>query len=117
MKAFIISLSIIILIFALTIVNSIYVGNATDFLIKEAKKLNASDGSVDTFLTLWESKQIIIRLSSSHEETHKIDEALAILKAKAQAKEENGFSEYKALLVEYLEQIHEDETITFDNII
>lgn len=117
MKAFVSSLLIILGIFTLTIINSIYVGNVTETLIVEASKLSAYDNSVEEFISLWSEKRVIIRISSSHEETHKIDEALAVLKAKAIENDPSGFLEERALLLEYLNQIQEDETVSFDSII
>ena len=117
MKAFVISLSIIFTIFALTIVNSIYVHNATNELINEAQKLNINDDSVELFYNLWDKKQFAIRLSSSHDETHKIDEVLGVLAAKVKESDSSGFCEERALLVEYLKQIQEDEKISLDSII
>lgn len=117
MKAFIVSIAIIFLIFALTVINSIYISHTTDVLLESAKALEIGDGSVERFSTLWDEKQFVIRISSSHDETHKIDEVLAVLKAKDAEGSPSGFSEERALLVEYLTQIHEDETVSFDSII
>ena len=117
MKAFVVSLSIVLIIFSLTIINSIWVKSATELLIATAEELNIHDGSVENFSQLWEEKQLIIRIASSHEEIHKIDEALAVLKAKVTERDASGFLEEQALLVEYLYQIKEDETVSIDSII
>lgn len=117
MKAFVVSLSIILIIFTFTIINSIYIHNVTDELISAAEGLNIDDDSICRFTELWEDREFTIRLSSSHEETHKIDEALSVLTAKAQEGSSSGFCEERALLVEYLKQIQEDEKITLDSII
>ena len=117
MKAFIISLAIIFSIFALAVINSAYMSHTTNVLLDSAKSLAIGDGSVERFSVLWDKKQFIIRISSSHDETHKIDEVLAVLKAKDNEGSPSGFCEERALLVEYLTQIHEDETVSFDSII
>lgn len=117
MKAFVISLIVIVGIFALTIANSILINNVTSVLIEQASALELGDGSIEQFSNLWYKKQIIIRMTSSHEETHKIDEVLSILDAKDKEGNCADLQEERALLVEYLLQIKEDETITFDNII
>ncbi len=117
MKAFIISLSIVLVIFALTVINSIYVHNTTNKLIEEAQNLKVENDSVEQFYKLWEETQFAIRLSSSHDETHKIDEVLGVLSAKAKEGDPSGFCEERALLVEYLKQIQEDEKISLDSII
>ncbi len=117
MKAFIVSLSIILTVFLLTIVNSVYVSHTTDALIKEASALNVEGDSVERFAQLWKKKQSVIKISSSHDETHKIDEVLAVLESKVKEGNASGFCEERALLVEYLVQIQEDETVSFDSII
>lgn len=117
MKAFVVSLSIILTVFLLTIINSVYISHTTDALIKEALSLKIEDDSVEKFSQSWEKKQFIIRISSSHDETHKIDETLAVLIAKVAEGSYSGFCEERALLVEYLTQIQEDETVSFDSII
>ena len=117
MKAFVVSLSIILAIFLLTIINSVYVSHTAGLLIKEASNLEIDNGSVERFASLWEQKQFSIRITSSHEETHKIDEALAVLKAKSNEKDASGFCEERALLVEYLVQRREDEKVCLDSII
>ena len=117
MKAFVFSLSTILIVFILTIINSVYVSHTANFLINEARMLNINDDSVERFSSMWDEKQFIIRISSSHEETHKIDESLAVLKAKVNEGDASGFCEERALLLEYLMQILEDETVSFDSII
>ena len=117
MKAFVISLSTIVVIFTLAIANSIYVSYVTSTLINHAVTLRADDDSVKSFSSLWEEKQFFIRISSSHDETHRIDEVLAVLDSKSNENDPNGFCEQQALLIEYLVQIQEDEKITLDSII
>lgn len=117
MKAFIVSFLIVFVIFGITIANSIYVHNATSTLIEEAQALSIDNESVTRFCELWEKKQFAIRISSSHDEAHKIDEVLEVLLAKAKEGTTSGFCEERALLVEYLKQIQEDEKISIDSII
>ena len=117
MKAFIVSVSIIFVIFAFTIINSIYIDHVTEDLIGHARALSMDVDSVEAFSSLWEKKQFSLRLSSSHEETHKIDEVLAVIRSKVTTKDEVGFCDQRALLVEYLIQIHDDEDISLDSII
>lgn len=117
MKAFVISLSIILAIFLLTILNSVYVSHTAEFLIKEATAIEIGNGSVERFAELWEQKQFSIRITASHEETHKIDEALAVLMAKSKENDASGFCEERALLVEFLVQIRDDEKVCLDSII
>ncbi len=117
MKAFVVSLLIILAIFVSTVINCIYVNNVTSDLIEAALSIQIDDGSIQRFAALWEEKQFSIRMSSSHDETHKIDETLAILKSKEKEGDASGFCEERALLVEYLIQIQEDEVVSFDSII
>lgn len=117
MKAFVISLSILILMVALTVLNSVCIVNITNSLIKEAEMLEVDAHSVSSFAKKWERSQLLIKLSSSHKETHRIDEVLEVLTEKARNKTENGFWEERALLIEYIIQIREDETVSLDSII
>ena len=117
MKAFVISLIVLLFIFALTITNAIYVNNVTDFLIDSAKRLDITSGSVDEYIENWEQAQSFIKISSSHKETHRIDEALKELKIAASHGTEADFEEDRILLIEYLTQIKDDETVTWDSII
>ena len=117
MKAFVISLIVIFSILSLTILNSVYTSNVISSLIDDAKSLNLEDNSVYEYTKKWEKKQPIIKISSSHKETHKIDEILKVLESKSHNNVYNGFEEDKMLLIEYLMQIKEDETVSFDSII
>ena len=117
MKTFIISLCSLITIFIFTIINGIYVSRTTSLLIDKAKRMDNDVVSVLSFAQEWEKHQFLIRISSSHKETHRIDEALSILKEKARNNVPDGFNEERALLIEYLTQIKEDETVSLDSII
>ncbi|MBE6674784.1 MAG: DUF4363 family protein [Ruminococcaceae bacterium] len=117
MKAFVISLVVLTLILAATIFNSIYIFDVTSSLIDCAESLKIDDDSVFAFKEKWEKVQFLIRLSSSHKETHRIDEVLGVLEEKVNNKTENGFVEERALLIEYITQIQEDEKVSIDSII
>ncbi len=117
MKAFVISISILLALFGLTIFNSIFINKVTTNLINEARELKIENESISNFADKWERAQTFIKLSSSHKETHKIDEVLGVLEAKAKIQNNNGFEEEKALLVEYITQIQEDEKVSLDSII
>jgi hypothetical protein len=117
MKAFIISVSTLGLILCLAIINSIYIYNVTNSLIADAEGLRVDDESVIEFKERWEGLQTIIKITSSHKETHRIDEVVGVLFAKKENGTVNGFEEEKALLVEYLVQIQEDERVSLDSVI
>ena len=116
MKSFIFSLCVLALIFGLTIANGIYINNVASSLISEAKTLEINKESVNNFISSWEKYQILIKISSSHKETHRIDELLCVLLEKAERNVDNGFFEDRALLIEYLRQLQEDETVSWDSI-
>lgn len=117
MKAFVISLCIIVSIYSLTIFNAIYINNEASSLIEMAKKLDPQTEEVQNFIDEWEGVQFFFRISSSHKETHRIDEVLNVLLTKANIGTKNGFYEDRASLVEFLTQIKEDETLSLDSII
>lgn len=117
MKAFIVSICIVVFLFTLTFTNGFFIKNITDTLISDAKHLSQDDESVDIFIEKWEKMQFFVRISSSHKETHRIDEILSAIKAKELNNINSGFYEDCALLIQYLKQIQDDETVTFDSII
>lgn len=117
MKSFIISLAVVISIFLLTIFNSIYINEAIDELTVSASKLTPTESSINQLISQWDKVGFAIRLSSSHKETHRIDEALEVLLAKVKSDTVAGFYEERALLIEYLHQIKEDESVSFESII
>ncbi len=117
MKAFVISVIVLALILFLAIFNSIYIYNVTNSLIDDAESLNAENESVVEYAKQWERLQPFIKITSSHKETHRIDEVIGVLTAKAKSHTVSGFEEEKALLIEYLIQIQEDERVSFDSII
>ena len=117
MKTFVASIIILFIVFALTVANALYVSRVTSSLIKDAKELVLNSDSINGFTEKWEKVLPIIKISTSHKETHRIDESIAILLSKAEHGEAQGFEEEKALLAEYLIQIKDDETVSFDSII
>ena len=117
MKSFIISISVLLCLIGSTIGNAIYISNVTDSLLKEASEIEAREESVAEFATLWEKHKPFIKISSSFEETNRIDEAIVILKEKAKTNSIYGFYEERGLLVEYITKIQRDEQINLDNII
>ncbi|MBO5313442.1 MAG: DUF4363 family protein [Clostridia bacterium] len=117
MKAFIVSVCVLTVIIALSIFNSVYINNVTSTLLQEAEFIEMTVESVSRFKELWSEHEPFIRLSSSHKETHRIDEVISVLMSKAEDSVQSGFDEERALLIEYLTQIKEDETVSFDSII
>ena len=117
MKAFIISLAVVLGIFTLSLIYSFYIGNLTSSLIKDAEAIEIDTKSVQDFCDRWEKVQFVMKIASSHKETHRIDEVLTVLQEKVKNKTEGGFYEEKRLLIEYLHQIKEDESISLDSIV
>ena len=117
MKSFVVSSCIILSIFVATVLNSVFVSKATDELIRNAKEIQFSEESVEEFSQLWEKRQFLIRISSSHKETHRINEAVVVLKEKTKNNTRENFDEERALIIEYLIQIKDDETVSLDSII
>ena len=117
MKAFVVSVIVLSLMLAMTIANAIYINNVTEYFITEAESLSPRKESVAEYTQKWEKHLPVIKISTSHKETHRIDETLEVLMAKA----ENGicteFEEGRALLIEYLNQIKDDEQVSLDSII
>ena len=117
MKAFVISLATLLALFALTIFNGICINKTIDSLLNSASSITHSNNSIAVFSKEWDKAEPLIRLSSSSKETHKIDEAIKVLKIKSISKNASGFYEEKELLMEYLQQIKDDEKVSLDSII
>ncbi len=118
MKGFIISVCIIAVIFALIIVNSIYIINVTDNLIDKVNLLDSNSYIVmKEIMELWEKNSFIICLSSSTKETDKIEDMLSALEAMYEAGSFLGLDEKKALLINYIRLINTHEKVSIDNIL
>ena len=116
MKSFIVSITILLCLIGLTVANSLYINNVTNSLLEMASGIEANTDSVASFSTFWEKHKPFIKISSSFEETNRIDEAIVILKEKAKNAGIYGFYEERGLLIEYITKIQKDERISLDNI-
>ena len=116
MKSFLISTTILLCLVALTIGNSLYINKVTNSLLEDAHAIEPTVDSVEHFNKLWEKHKAFVKISSSFEETNKIDEAIGILKTKAELLTPQGFYEERTLLIDYIEKIQNDEKINIDSI-
>ncbi len=117
MKAFVISLLILGVIIALIMINGIYVSNKTDEL--ECIALTLTPETSDEFFTLynmWSEIERIFCLSISHKDIDNLNIALSVLKEKYESKEDDGFYEYKALLINYIREIRNKEALSLDTV-
>ncbi|MBP3495197.1 MAG: DUF4363 family protein [Clostridia bacterium] len=118
MKAFVISLIILIAIMALTVTNAIYINNKSEDFHALASLLTPETNS--EFFVLydeWKKAEGIFSITISHKDIDNLNIALSVLKQKYENKEDDGFYEYKALLMNYISEIRDKEAFALDNII
>lgn len=118
MRASIIAVTVLLLLLLIIICNGIYINFITGDLLNEIKGLNPSDEkALNDAYEHWEKHHFYICLSSPHEKTDKIEEAFLVLLEKAKAGESDAFYEYKALLLNYIEEIRRIQAVSLDSII
>ena len=117
MKGFIISCFIIILVFALVIINSLCVNNVTNKLIQKVETLDTSYESYLSLENLWKKNSFLLKISSSTKETDKIDDVLSTIESLYKIGDFSSLEEKKSLLINYIRLIKEHEKVSFDNLI
>ena len=117
MKAFIISICIVILIFSATFVNSFFVKKVTENLIEKVSFLNEDYESFDNLKGFWNKKSSFICLSSSTKETDKIEDMLSAIESLYKTDDFLGLEEKKSLLINYIRLISNHERVNIENII
>ncbi len=118
MKAFVISLTALIVMILLIITNAIYISNKSQEFYTLASLLTPETNN--EFITLydeWKKAESIFSISISHKDIDNLNIALSVLKEKYENKEDDGFYEYKALLMNYIKEIKDKEAFALDNII
>ena len=116
MKAFIVSLSIVIIFVTLIIFNAIYINRVTSDLILVANNASIDTGYED-LSNLWQRKKLVISLCAPHKEIDKIEEQIVLMGESRSRGDLQEFSKAKALFVNYVEQIQRHERLTLDNIL
>ncbi len=116
MKAFIVSLVVIVLFTSLIIINAIYINRVANDLISVANSAKIDTGC-EKLSSLWESKRLIISLCAHHKEIDKIEEQILLMQDSARANDYISFDRARVLLVEYIDHIRKHERVTLDNIL
>ena len=117
MKAFIVSICLVVLIFTSTFVNSFFVKKFANELIEKATFLNEDYESFKNLESLWNKKSSFISLSSSTKETDKIEDMLSAIESLYKADDFSGLEEKKSLLINYIKLIFNHERVNIENII
>ena len=117
MKEFIISICIVLLIFAITFVNSFFVKKDTKELIDKVSSLNMHYESYRELENSWNEKSNFISLSSSTKETDKIEDMLSAIESHYKTGDFSGLEEKKSLLINYIKLISNHEKVNIENII
>ncbi len=118
MKAFVISLCSVGILISIIIFNSIYINNVTDNLTEAAEKLTIYDSEgLKEFSDYWYKHEHKICISTQHNDVDNVTITLTVLEEKCKNGDEDGFYEYKALLILYIDEIRKKEKVHFDNIL
>lgn len=117
MKAFLISISVFLVMCSIVIWNSIYISNITDELTQLTEKIT-NVSNFDQFKTLedyWDKHKLILSISIPHDETDEMEKQLLLLKTKF---ESNSLSlqETKTLVLKAIEEIRVHGTLNIDNV-
>ncbi|MBQ7907772.1 MAG: DUF4363 family protein [Clostridia bacterium] len=117
MKAFIVSLVVLVLVSGVIIGNAIYVDKTLGQISQGAEELLPE--SEDEFLQIyndWEKNRSYIAISAPHGKIDDVDMTMTIMKELYENDSFLNFYEYKATLIEYIEEIQNHERLSFDSI-
>ncbi|MBQ7761287.1 MAG: DUF4363 family protein [Clostridia bacterium] len=117
MKAFIISLVILVLLCVFVIWSSVFVVNTLDDLKANVEKLEINNS--DSFSEIkeeWEKSKYFIAITTPHSKIDDMDKAICVLESKIENDELEGFYEYKAQLLVCIEEIQSHEKVSWDSI-
>lgn len=117
MRAFVISLVILILLSTFVIWCSAFVVNTLDDLKINVEELEISN--TDNFKKIeekWEKCKYIIAIATPHSKLDDMDKAICVLDSKIENDELEGFYEYKAQLLVCIEEIQSHERVSWDSI-
>lgn len=118
MRASIISLCIFVILVLVVIFNGVYINFITDDLVNEVMELDIeSYEEVLAVYEKWSNHHFYICLSSPHDKTDKVEECFRVILEKAKGGEKEGFFEYRALLLNYIEDIKRVQSFSIDAIV
>ncbi len=115
MKAFIISLCIVLVLTLLIGFNAIYINKVTKELISRTD--STSFDNYSELVLLWQKRKMIISLCANHREVDKIEEQIVLIKNACKSKSKDELDRAKALVTNYINQIKRHEELTIDNIL
>lgn len=117
MKTFIASLIILVLVSVAIIANAIYVDNLLGDISNEADKLTPESHQIfEQVYSSWEKNRDFVAISAPHEKIDDVDMTMTIMKELYSNNSFLNFYEYKATLLEYIEEIQNHERLSFDSI-
>ena len=115
MKAFIISFSTLLLIFALLIINHFYIINIYKYMTNEISLINIDEADkVSSLLNYWNKHRIIISLSIPHRISDELESNLILLKTKIENGTKYDFEETRQLLLNSIEELRIHAGISAD---
>lgn len=119
MKAFIISICTITLIFGVIIWNFFYINNIYVYMTDTVTEFELNEESVKKAEALWEywkRKSVIIALSIPHRVSDELEKNLVILQAKLRSGSDFELDEAKALTLNSIEEMRIHASASFDSV-
>ena len=118
MRASIISLFVFAILVLAIILNAIYINSIIGDLTNEVMGLEIESYiEVMSVYEKWSRHHFYICLGTPHDKTDKVEECFLVILEKARGGECEGFFEYKALLLNYLNDIKRVHAFSFDAIV
>ena len=118
MKASIISICVLFFLVGIIIANGFYIRYTTQDLISEIEAIEIDDKeALEKSYEHWSRHHFYICLTSPHEKTDKIEECYLVMREKSKKNEDEGFYEYKVLLLNYINDVKRLQMLTLDAIV
>lgn len=120
MKAWIVSLCLLALLFGLIALNTSYVHRVADHICREAEALTIGDVPSDERLSslekYWEKHRPLVALSIAHRELDRLSEALIALRAAYDAGADADFTIQRQLVINAASELSRLEEISVENL-
>ena len=118
MKASIISICVFLVLVLGIIGNGVYINYITKDLTEQIAELEPEEyQELNSTYEHWSKHHFYICFSSPHDKTDKIEECFRVMLEKSRNGEDEGFYEYRALLLNYVDEIKRVQALSFDAIV
>jgi len=119
MKAFVISIVTLLLVFGVIIWNFLYINNIYAYMSETVTELSQDEASmvkVDELWKSWKRKSVLIALSVPHRISDEVERNLTILRSRVHEGSRADFLEAKELLLNSIEEMRIHAGASLDSI-